>query len=819
MTKSRIIKAILVFHLCVAAIFASCAIARADFTATQSTATIEVNTDAYSARFDLESGLWNAWWGDGAPMIANAFALWQVERGDTKKTVASAGKKIRTVELNNFFDRIGEGREASFAFDDAELNLHFELKFRFYKDKPFFVIFQTVSNNGKTPARISATVPLETDVKRSGGFFAGPDPLNVWALENGYKFMFDFFVRCVSGAEAVNSNWNAAFFDRTTHRTSLIGFLTADKGLTNVRAFYDPDNAMKAGAWTGFSTVKAVASYEPAAAIAPGERFEGERLYIGVSTEPQPHPTLERFADAMAEHYNIKIWNRPIPTGWNSWATRYHHGITEDNMLDNARRAAENLVPFGMTTFQIDDGWQIAHGDWEPNEKFPHGMKWIADEIAKLGFQPGLWLEPFCVSADSKLAREHPDWIVRKNEMAETLMPKDWLILDLTHPEVKKWLGDLFRKVGREWGFRFIKIDFIYYALLGKNYHDPDVTAVEAYRDGIRIIREALPEDAFLMAVGAPIANSVGLADGMRLGLDITPNWGDDEGYAAQGVKPMARNLARRYYLNHRVWINHPDMFYLGSPEETERWGRQIPLEEARTYATLASLVGGIVKIGDSFIGLNDEQTGLLRRLLPVYPDTARPIDLFEHLYPEVWHLPIRNQDLQYDVLAFFNWGRNRSWGALEEEREKDIQVYFSEIGLSPNSKYLVSEFWSGEFKGEAREFFKDTLPPRTVRVYAIHEAQNRPQFIGSNRHVTQGATDIEWVRWDPLTNTLSGCQKTDPNFKYRIMIYAPDEFRFVRAAIGGLQAEITTEGNIVTLTFEYSSRGARTWQLYFEEK
>jgi hypothetical protein len=796
-----------------------CSVASAEVKIKQTTETIDVAADAYSVKIDLTRGVWDAWWGDGAPLISNAFAVWQLDSGGDKKSIVSTGNRNCKSDINNFFDRIGEGREAVISFEDSDLEMRFELKFRFYHDKPFFVILQSVENKSGAPVRISDSAPLQAESKHDGGFFPGPSPADVWILENGYKFMFDFFVRVVRGDELMNSNWNAAFFDRTTHRTSLIGFITADKGMVSVRSYFDKESSTSMGTWNGVSQIKTDASYDPSISIAPGESFESERLFVGVSTEPQPHPTLERFADAVAEQYEIKNWDAPIPTGWNSWATIYHHGINEENILENARWAAANMLPFGMTTFQIDDGWQIVNGDWEPNEKFPHGMKWMAGQIAALGFTPGLWIEPFCVSSDSAIAHEHPDWIVRKNPMAETLMPKDWLILDLTHPEVKIWLGDLFRKIGRDWGFKTIKIDFIYYALLGKNYYNPDISAVQAYREGIQIIREALPDDAFLLAVGVPVANGAGLVNGMRLGLDITPNWQDDEGYAAQGIKPMVRNLARRYYLNHRVWINHPDMFYLGSPEETERWGSRLTLDEARCYATLASLVGGITKIGDSFIGLDEAQTDLLRRLLPVYPDSARPLDLFERLYPEKWHLPIRKQELQYDVVALFNWGRNRRWGVLEEETEKPMEVRFAELGLSSTRKYLVTEFWSGKYMGVFTESFTDTLPPRSVRVYSIHEVGNSPQFIGTNRHITQGATDIESVKWDALSGKLSGTQKVDPGFDYKIMIFVPENFTLLRADIGGEQTEVKTEGSISVLHFNFPDSGIRTWNLYFEEK
>ncbi len=793
--------------------------ARAGLYVSKSADKITARTDAFKVEVRLDNGLLNAWWGDGAPLIRNAFSLWQIVTPDGSKVIASAGDKKRSVVVQNFVDRVGEGKKAEITFPADELGLSFTISYRFYEGKPFFIVLQTVRNVGGGALRIDRAIPLQAEAQRRGGFFPGPDPSMVWALENGYKFMFDFYVRAVKAIDPVVSNWDAAYYDRTTQRTTMIGFLTADRARVGVRSYHDPEGCEKEGSWTAVTSIKAEASYEPSAPLKKNEVFEAERLYVGVSTETAPHPTLERFADAVAEHYRIKPWSKPIPTGWNSWATRYHADISEQIILDNARSAAKNLGPFGMTYFQIDDGWQQMVGDWEPNGRFPNGMKYVADELRTMGFIPGIWIAPFVTHVNSALAREHPNWIMQKNDIMKQVVSKEWLLLDITNPEFKQWLRALFEKIGREWGFGFIKTDYVYYSLFADGYYNPDITTVEAYREAMKIIKQALPPDAFLVEVAVPVVNSIGIADGMRLGLDIKPDWADDEGYLTQGFKPMVRNVARRYWMNRRVWINHPDMFYLGSPEETERWGTRVTLEEARCYATLASLSGEITKIGDSFTGLDSAQIDMLRKIMPVYPGNARPIDLFEHLYPEVWHLPVRTQDLDYDVVGMFNWGRNRSWGVATPEQTETIRVNLADLGLSPTRRYIVSEFWTGEPRGEIEGSLEAVLLPRTVRVFAVHELRNRPQLIGDNRHITQGATDIKWVEWNPVKKTLAGRQKLESDFEYKLMFHVPDDVKFIKAAFEdtGLVLDSEVRGDIVTVRFSDPSASERSWTLFFE--
>lgn len=665
--------------------------------------------------------------------------------------------------------------------------------------------------------------PLDAQGKNGGGAFVGEDPGSAWVLENGYDLKFDFWVRLVSGRVNTISNWNTAIHDPASGRTLVAGFVSDDSAIIKIITNYRKgDSVADSGSgWKGFSSLRGVCEYTPPKGMPQGRAsFESELLFVGMS-ERSPHEPLESFADAVAAYYGIGAWPGDIPTGWNVWATAYHHAITRENMLENARWAAANLQPYGMETFQIDDGWQLDEGDWEPNEKFPGGMGAIADEIRKLGFRPGLWIAPFVVGAESRLAKDHPDWIAPKSQMADMLMPGDWLILDLSHPEVLRWLDALFRKISREWGYRFIKIDFVYYTLVAKEYHDPALTNVEIYRQALETIRNAVTDDSFTVIVGVPLAANAGPMHSIRIGLDIIPDWADGEGYGTQGVKPMVRNLARRYYLNHRVWVIHPDMFYLGGEEETERWGSRLTLEEARTYATLVAITGGVTKIGNTFIRLTREETDLLRRLLPVNKATARPLDLFEMKYPEVWDLENRIGEYPYRVVTMFNWGLNERYGEDIEEAERTIEVSLDKLGLNPEKEYVAYEFWTESHIGTVSGRLSMKLPPRTVRVVAIHPKTEHPRFLSTNRHVTQGATDIKRIRWLEGEGHSAGGRllvtlKADKNFDYSIKFFVPAAYRLKNAGFDGEGVETERDGELLTAKFTPKLEGERTLMLQF---
>jgi alpha-galactosidase len=202
-------------------------------------------------------------------------------------------------------------------------------------------------------------------------------------------------------------------------------------------------------------------------------------------------------------------------------------------------KALDDFDDMPFDVFQLDDGWQLAHGDWDANSKFPSGMKAVADKISATGRTPGIWLAPFMVSENAQMAKDHPDWLLRDEEGGLARVGITWsgnpLGLDVTHPEVLKWLDQLIRKV-RGWGYEYLKLDFLYIGgLIGRRYKD--IPREVAYRNALQVIREAAG-DAYILTCGAPIVPSLGLCDGIRVGPDVSPFWVN---------KPLT------------VWLNNPN--------------------------------------------------------------------------------------------------------------------------------------------------------------------------------------------------------------------------------------------------------------------
>jgi hypothetical protein len=168
--------------------------------------------------------------------------------------------------------------------------------------------------------------------------------------------------------------------------------------------------------------------------------------------------------------------------GWSSWSwesTKYPGGgtnwLTEKNLLKQVDALATTLKPYGYQYVNIDAGWS-ASPDWifsfdengreaaDP-QRFPHGMKWVADYIHAKGLKAGIYLPvglellayrdgktpiadaPGCTTADIV----YPD--LRKTNGWDTAYK-----IDFSKPCAQKYI-DSYAKLIAGWGYDFLKVD------------------------------------------------------------------------------------------------------------------------------------------------------------------------------------------------------------------------------------------------------------------------------------------------------------------------------------------------------------------------
>ncbi|GAA1107725.1 alpha-galactosidase [Kribbella jejuensis] len=265
---------------------------------------------------------------------------------------------------------------------------------------------------------------------------------------------------------------------------------------------------------------------------------------------------------------------------WCSWYA-YYEDITEQE-LDKDIKALRGL-PFDVV--QVDDGWEREVGDWHPNQKFPSGMRALSERIADSGMTPGLWVAPFIALPDSDLARNRSELLLRDTAGDPVVAGYNWgtgyYALDVTLPAVQDHLADLIDRLVHQWGYRYLKLDFVNAAAV------PGVRAngggrEEAYREGLALIRRTAGDDVYLLGSGAILLPSLGILDGLRSGPDVAPMW---QNYATDDPSDaMARNAVVNTL--HRLWHApladvDPDVVYFRSrlnllTDEQQHWLRDL---------------------------------------------------------------------------------------------------------------------------------------------------------------------------------------------------------------------------------------------------
>ena len=95
----------------------------------------------------------------------------------------------------------------------------------------------------------------------------------------------------------------------------------------------------------------------------------------------------------------------------------------------------------------MDAGWYPCGNSWSPTgtwavdrERFPRGLRYIADHARARGVKTLAWFEPERVSPGTWLWREHPEWLLCAGRETGKTQAAERRLLDLGNPEAWQWL-------------------------------------------------------------------------------------------------------------------------------------------------------------------------------------------------------------------------------------------------------------------------------------------------------------------------------------------------------------------------------------------
>ena len=411
----------------------------------------------------------------------------------------------------------------------------------------------------------------------------------------------------------------------------------------------------------------------------PGETWELEELVFAAGDHRDD--MLAEFGARIGRNHPPLLTKSP-PRGWCSWYC-FGPSVTTEDVRRNLQWIAEGET--GLRYVQIDDGYQVAMGDWlATGDAFGGGVQNVLREIREAGFEPAIWVAPFIAEAGSRVFREHPDWFIQGPDgtpLASNTVSfggwrrGPWYCLDGTNPAVQDHLRGLFTTMREEWGCTYFKLDANFWGMMhGGTFHDPNATRVEAYRRGMAAVLEGT-EDAFVLGCNHPIWPSFGMIHGSRSSMDVNREW--------EAMRRTGRENLYRNWQNGVLWWNDPDCLLVEA---------QLPENELLFHASLLHATGGMLLSGDDLPGMS---AAAVARLNKVAQPTGVPCRFTDESL-EVGIMPLEGETR---VFLFNETG---------EPRERTFTLPFP---------HRVVDFWTEEYLDTYTGDVRMSVPPHAARV------------------------------------------------------------------------------------------------------
>lgn len=422
-----------------------------------------------------------------------------------------------------------------------------------------------------------------------------------------------------------------------------------------------------------------------------GTTLRSPRMSIGAFDDWREG--LESFGKANGLLRPPLPWTGGAPLGWNSWSA------VKEHLNESAAMAAAGTVQqLGFRFVNLDACWT--------NISDPDIPKFVA-KVHAMGLKVGIYGTPFAAwqqSFDDKVEGTDNRYSLRdiilkdRNGNPYPRISSGWPV-DPTHPGTRmrnKWTFARFK----EWGFDFVKLDFVNLGALEGRHFDPTVTTgMQAYNFGMKEVVQGL-KGMFLSLSIAPLFPHE-YAHSRRISCDAFSDIGQSE-----------------YMLNSATygWWTQGAMYPYNDPDHTVvyRTSGEAPVSEAegRTRVTASLVGGGMLLTGDDMrdpaarervmrLFTNPEVVALAKKGLafrPLEGDTGSAAATTFVL-----------KDGPTTYLAAFNFDR---------EKPQLMRIDFGRAGLAAGP-WQSTEIWQGS-TAVVREALTFRLEPKSSALFKL---------------------------------------------------------------------------------------------------
>lgn len=309
-------------------------------------------------------------------------------------------------------------------------------------------------------------------------------------------------------AMPINSSTNSyevsAFYDNVTRNGLVVGSVTHDTWKTGVY-FVGVSNKLANLNVYGGVVSSQTRDVMPHGQVV-GNVITSPTVFVGFGTDWRT--TMEDYANENANMVPRRVWNGGVPFGWNSWygigtSISYNAGITVSGFLQ-ANLQGNNFSNNGTIYVNLDSYWDNLNASQLinfVNTCHANGQK------AGIYWTPFVWWGSATNATNSQVqgsTYKYSDIALRTtNGSFQTF--DGAIAVDPTHPGTKQRM-DYYTGLFAEYGFDYIKLDFLTHGALEGVHYDTNVTTgIQAYNQGMQYLINDIGNQMYISESIAPI--------------------------------------------------------------------------------------------------------------------------------------------------------------------------------------------------------------------------------------------------------------------------------------------------------------------------
>jgi alpha-galactosidase len=379
---------------------------------------------------------------------------------------------ISSVKTEDNSDNIGKGKEYSIdgKFDNRDYSLEKHLVIRIYDDFPGMAVYSvSYRNTGKKDIQVNQWINNHYEIKSSG------DQPSFWSFQGG--------------TTNERKDWVLPV-DKGFYQRNYLGMTSSDYGGgIPVTDIWRKDAGIAVGhseliprelmlpvdmdEYSDFVEIGVEKEYPAGLTITQNDVLTTDQTFVMIHQKDyfSALQLFTRFMKAKGLQFALPEEDA-FGSMWCAWG--YERNFTLDEIIGTLPKVKE----MGIKWVGIDDGFQIAEGDWHLDpKKFPNGdrdMRRLVDHIHAQGLKAMIWWSPLAADPGSLILREDPDVLLYNEDWSPRYITWwDAWLMSPAYEGTRKHSREVLDMFLKTWDFDGIKIDGQHLNAVPADYH-PD---------------------------------------------------------------------------------------------------------------------------------------------------------------------------------------------------------------------------------------------------------------------------------------------------------------------------------------------------------